>query len=166
MNVKLLLLIVSLSAAGLACGGSGAAAAAAASGGSGGSESSNSVNCVESALTLNEGETEKAALVSWDQNRESDVNKTGGGYRVYYCQGYFGGGPGSDCPAGFLGSYPENYVENVNCKDVPFVSGPAAPTNTTLQVKSGSYLHVRVQAYSAINDAGGDISNKWTINVP
>lgn len=74
--------------------------------------------------------------VSWTENRESAVNTTGGGYRVYFSQtsGFTPGDAG------------------VTVQDAPFVSGPAAPTSTSVSLASGTYFF-RVAAFSAV--AGG-----------
>ncbi len=76
--------------------------------------------------------------VTWDANRESAVNSTGGGYRVYYSTS-FGFNPGD---AG---------VTEIN---VPYVSGNAAPTSTDISLPPGTYCF-KVAAYSALTPPGG-----------
>jgi hypothetical protein len=66
--------------------------------------------------------------ISWTQNRETGVNKAGGGYRI---------GINTQAPV-----------------DVPYVSGPTAPTSTTLTLQPGSYT-VTVVAYAALDAQGG-----------
>ncbi len=73
--------------------------------------------------------------VNWDALREKAVNSTGGFYRVYY---------GSD----------ENSTDVY--KDVPYVSGPTAPTSTNLTLPSGGLRFIRVKGVSAFNPAGGE----------
>ena len=146
-----------------ACGASGGGIVGS-DGGDGGSTdtSTSSGVCIERELVVPAGQTEKPASIAWDANRESGVNESGGGYRVYYCQGDLTGGPGEDCPSGFLGTSPEIHLGKVGCLDVPYVSGPTAPTSAILNVSTGSYVHIRVQAYSALNESGGELSDKWS----
>lgn len=78
------------------------------------------------------------AQVSWAANRETAVNSSGGGYKVYFSKI-----PGLDVA----------YASSV---DVPFTSGPTAPTSTTLRnLSSGTYF-VKVVAYSALTPPGGN----------
>jgi hypothetical protein len=90
--------------------------------------------------------------VSWAANRETAVNSTGGGYRVYY---YQTSGQSLSC-ASFV--------------QVPFVSGPTAPLSTSLSLPSGTW-YVRVVGYSALN-APGNVgassapSSEVTVAVP
>ncbi|MBE7437803.1 MAG: hypothetical protein HS115_05040 [Spirochaetales bacterium] len=82
--------------------------------------------------------------ISWLGNPETAVNSAGGGYRVYY-------------PGAAGGSSP--------VLDVPYVSGPAAPTSVTLNLESAGTYYVRVVAYSSINTAGSEASAETTITV-
>jgi hypothetical protein len=66
--------------------------------------------------------------ISWTANRETAVNTTGGGYIVA--------------------------VSGQAPIDVPWVSGPSAPTTVSTTLLSGSYT-VTVTAYSALNPPGG-----------
>ena len=82
--------------------------------------------------------------VSWNANRETAVNTTGGGYKVYY-----------STASGF-----DITDAGVSVVDVPFIAPPAAPTSTSLQLPTGQY-YFRVVAYSALNSpwgAGGSSS--------
>ncbi len=74
------------------------------------------------------GPTTRNVVLTWNANREAGVNKAGGGYRVSIV-----GQP------------------DVN---VPWVSGPAAPTTTTLALASGTYT-VSIKAYAALDASGG-----------
>lgn len=85
--------------------------------------------------------------VSWDANREFSVNSPGGGYRVYYSTN-----PGFD-------------ISTANIVDVPFVSGPAAPTSIVIPLFSGTY-YIKVVAYSTLNSAGSQPSQESLIYVP
>lgn len=76
--------------------------------------------------------------VSWAANRETAVNGTGGGYKVY-----------SSKTAGFD-------VATASSVDVPFTSGPTAPTSTTLRNLSTGTYFVKVVAYSALTPPGGN----------
>jgi hypothetical protein len=74
--------------------------------------------------------------VSWTANRESAVNREGGGYRVYY-------------------STQSNFdLSQTTYVDVPYVSGSSAPTSATVSGLDPGTYHIKVVAYSAL-DAGG-----------
>lgn len=72
--------------------------------------------------------TSHAVTISWTANLETAVNSPGGGYTV-----------------AISGQSPIN---------VPYVSGPTAPTMTITNLMSGNYS-VTVTAYSALNPPGG-----------
>jgi hypothetical protein len=67
-------------------------------------------------------------VITWNANKESGVNKAGGGYRVQ--------------------------IDTQTPIDVPYVSGAAAPTTTTVQLGSGTYA-ITVVAYAALDARGG-----------
>jgi hypothetical protein len=69
-----------------------------------------------------------SVTIAWNSNHESSVNRAGGGYEVSI----------SGRPA----------------IDVPYTSGAAAPTSTTLTLASGTYS-VTVRAYGALDAQGG-----------
>ncbi len=69
-----------------------------------------------------------SVTISWTANRESGVNSPGGGYTVTI---------GGQSPI-----------------DVPYVSGAAAPTSTTVELWTGTYS-VTVRAYAALDADGG-----------
>jgi hypothetical protein len=77
--------------------------------------------------------TIRAVTVSWNANRETAVNTTGGGYKVYY-----------STTSGF-----DISDAGVGVVDVPFVAPPATPTSVSLQLVSGQY-YFRVVAYSGL----------------
>lgn len=84
--------------------------------------------------------------ISWNKNTESAVNKSGGGYKIYYS------------PNSGFATDDSGVVEI----DVPYVSGTLSPTSVKIKPlpSSGSY-YLRVAAYSALADpelAGGSIS--------
>lgn len=112
----LLLLLVVLALLQISCGG-------------GGSDSS----------PLAPPSTLKTVKVSWNANRETAVNATGGGYKVYYSNS--SGFDISDAGVGVV--------------DVPFVAPPAAPTSISLQLSSGQYYYFRVVAYSTLTPPWG-----------
>lgn len=91
--------------------------------------------------------------VAWTASKESDVNSTGGGYRVYYS---------TVTPVSTTGS---------SYQDVPYASGAAAPTNVRMRLPAGSY-YLRVVAYSSFNPDGlaeGNLSagsSEVTVTVP
>jgi hypothetical protein len=66
--------------------------------------------------------------ISWNANRESGVNRAGGGYEVS--------------------------VTGQQTRDVPYASGSAAPTSTTFTLNSGTYT-ASVRAYAALDAQGG-----------
>jgi hypothetical protein len=65
----------------------------------------------------------RSVTISWTQNRETGVNKAGGGYRI---------GINTQTPI-----------------EVPYVSGSAAPTSYTLTLQPGSFT-ITVVAYAAL----------------
>lgn len=70
----------------------------------------------------------RTVTLTWDANRESAVNRAGGGYEVFI-----------------------NVDGNGCCTfDVPYSGGPAAPTSITVQLFPGSYL-ASVRAYGALD---------------
>lgn len=93
--------------------------------------------------------------VSWNANPETAVNRGGGGYKLYYSSN-----SGFD-PADI----------GVTEVDVPFVSGPTAPTSVQIEVGPGTY-YFRVAAYSSLNapgTTGGSISlaaPQFSLTVP
>lgn len=69
-----------------------------------------------------------AATIAWNASRESNVNRPGGGYEVA--------------------------ISGMEPIDVPYVSGAAAPTSTTVTLPSGSFS-ITVRAYGALDAQGG-----------
>jgi hypothetical protein len=94
-----------------------------------------------------------ALTISWEPNRETAVNTTDGGYKVYY-------------DTNPIADIPDPAVTEV---DVPYVSGPTAPTSTSLKLLSGPTYYFRVVAYSALNPPGGStsaLSAEYSFDVP
>ena len=88
--------------------------------------------------------TDASILVSWDGNPETAVNRSGGGYKVYYSSNS-GFDPGDS---------------GVTEIDVPYSSGVSAPTSVLISLSLGTY-YIRIAAYSALNapgTSGGSIS--------
>ena len=77
--------------------------------------------------------TIRNVTISWNANRETAVNTTGGGYKVYYSTT-----PGFDITDA-----------GVTVIDVPFVAPPRTPTSVSVDLLSGRY-YFRVVAYSAL----------------
>lgn len=75
----------------------------------------------------------KSVTLHWTANRESAVNRTGGGYRVYVCD------------------YSGFSLSRAIVKEVPYVSGLTAPTTLQLTGVDSGNLYVRVVAFSALN---------------
>ena len=96
-----------------------------------------------------------AITVSWDANRETAVNTSGGGYVVYFSKST-GFNPGD---------------ANVCSQDVPYVSGATTPTSTIIDPPSG-WWYVRVAAISQLNAPGttggseSAASSQTTVVVP
>jgi len=88
--------------------------------------------------------TDASILVSWDGNPETAVNRSGGGYKVYYSSNS-GFNPGD---------------VGVTEIDAPYSSGVSAPTSVLISLSPGTY-YIRIAAYSALNapgTSGGSIS--------
>jgi len=83
--------------------------------------------------------------LNWASNHESGVNSTGGGYQVL--------------------------ISGQSAINVPYTSGPTAPTSTTVPLQAGTYT-VTVKAYAALDAQGGGggslsaPSTPITVNVP
>lgn len=96
-----------------------------------------------------------AITVTWNANRETAVNTSGGGYIVYFSAST-GFNPGD---------------ANVCSQAVPYVSGATAPTTTTIDPPSGTW-YVRVAATSSLNAPGSTggsestASSQTTVVVP
>jgi len=92
------------------------------------------------------GDDSMQVAVSWNANRDKVVNTTGGGYILYYSQ--------SD---GFDVS--DAQIQKV---DVPYASGPTAPTSTSLTLSEGVW-YLRVSAYGATQHS--EPCDQITVNV-
>jgi hypothetical protein len=80
----------------------------------------------------------RSVALAWEANRESGVNAKGGGYRVS--------------------------ISGQPTVDVPYTSGSAAPTSTTVSLQPGSYT-VTVLAYAAL-DAQGGVTGSGSVSAP
>ncbi len=90
---------------------------------------------------------QKKIVVSWTANRDSAVNRAGGGYKVYF-----------STTQGFA-------ISGANVLNVPYVSGGLAPTTATLTgLASGTY-YIKVVPYSAQN-ASGPVSAEIKVVIP
>ena len=74
--------------------------------------------------------------VSWTPNREAAVNKSGGGYKVYYSK---------------TSSFDIAGAKSLN---VPYQSGQTASSSATLNLSSGTY-YIKVIAHSSIVGPSG-----------
>jgi hypothetical protein len=96
----------------------------------------------------------KKVSVSWTANPESAVNKSGGGYRVYYC------------------NYKDFKTAAASYVDVPYAGGASSPTTASIPGLGSGTLYVKVVAYSALNAPGSssgsssDPSTEVTVKVP
>lgn len=99
--------------------------------------------------------TDSIIQISWNPNPETAVNRTGGGYKVYYSSN-----------SGFAIS--DGGVTEV---DAPYSSGATAPTSTQVRFFPGTY-YMRIIAYSALDapdTSGGSVStatSQTTLVVP
>ena len=82
--------------------------------------------------------------LSWTANKERAVNRTGGGYKIYY-----------DTISG----------GSANVKEVPYVSGSTAPTATTLTLNTAELWYIRIIAYSNLNTTGSEASDEQSVLV-
>ena len=73
--------------------------------------------------------TTHSVVLAWEPNRESGVNRAGGGYQVS--------------------------ISGQPTIIVPYTAGPAAPTTTMVSLNTGSYT-VAVRAFAALDPQGGD----------
>ncbi len=89
--------------------------------------------------------TNHQVTLTWAANHESGVNQAGGGYRIA--------------------------ISGLAPIDVPYVSGPSAPTTKDVTLSTGSYT-VTVSAYAALDAQGGATgsvsapSQAIAVNVP
>ena len=82
--------------------------------------------------------------ISWNANRETGVNRAGGGYEIS--------------------------VTGQPTRDVPYASGSAAPTSTVFTLPTGTYT-ASVRAYAALDAQGGttrtySTASNLTVTVP
>lgn len=80
--------------------------------------------------------TTHAVTLTWQPNRDSGVNRAGGGYQVS--------------------------ISGQPTIIVPYTSGPAAPTSTTVSLTTGTYT-VTVRAFAALDSQGG---NSGSLSAP
>ncbi len=74
--------------------------------------------------------------VSWTANKETAVNKFGGGYKVYY-----------STTSGFN-------INTATFVNVPYVSGASAPVTTTISNLLAGTYYFKIIAFSALNTVG------------
>jgi len=90
-------------------------------------------------------ETTHSVTLAWQPNRESGVNRAGGGYEVS--------------------------ISGQPTIVVPYTAGPAAPTSTVVSLNTGNYT-VTVRAFAALDPQGGNTGSRsvpsqpLTVNVP
>lgn len=90
--------------------------------------------------------SKKTVTISWTANKESGVNRSGGGYQIYY-----------STTSGFDAG-------SASSVDVPYESGSSAPTSVDIDLKEGTY-YFRIAAYSAINTGGSGLSDEVSFTV-
>jgi hypothetical protein len=87
----------------------------------------------------------RAVTLAWAPNHENGVNSAGGGYQVS--------------------------ISGQPTINVPYVSGPTAPTSTVIPLPTGTYT-VTVSAFAALDTQGGSTgstsapSQSIVVNVP
>lgn len=74
--------------------------------------------------------------VSWTANREKAVNSPGGGYRVFYSQ------------------TSDFNIQTAQYVDVPYDTGPNAPTTVDINGLLGGVHYFKIVAYSLLNPSG------------
>ncbi len=96
------------------------------------------------------GPVNATVTLSWAANPDTELNKAGGGYRVYYSQNanFQPGDPG------------------VNVMDVPYVAGATAPTRVDVPITLSGLWYFRVQGYSMLNPQGSALSDPVAAVVP
>ncbi len=82
--------------------------------------------------------------VSWQASRESAVNRTGGGYTIYYS------------------SQPGAALSAATTVVIPYVSGPSTPTSTKLTLPVGTH-YFRISAFSSL---GGGTQSEPSAEIP
>src|SRR5208337_4272059 len=98
-------------------------------------------SCGEGGNSSSAGATYPVTL-TWGANRESGVNSAGGGYQVSVSS-----------------------QATITTMNVPFVSGPSAPTWTTVLLNPGNYT-VTVRAYAALDAQGGSTGSLSGASAP
>ena len=88
----------------------------------------------------------KTVSLTWDPNKEADVNSTGGGYRVYY-------------------STTNPVPSNASFVAVSYSSGSYAPANADITGLTSGTWFFKVVAFSARNTAGST-STQVSVAVP
>ncbi len=101
--------------------------------------------CSTGLVTYNYSGPAPSVEVSWSANHEKAVNQAGGGYRVYYSR---------------TSSFDVTTASFIN---LPYVSGPLAPTSTVMTNLLKGQTFFKVQAYSSLNAPG---STSGSVSVP
>ena len=83
--------------------------------------------------------TTHSVTLAWQPNRESGVNRAGGGYEVS--------------------------ISGQPTIIVPYTAGPAAPTTTMVSLNTGSYT-VAVRAFAALDPQGGNTGSRSALSQP
>lgn len=83
--------------------------------------------------------TPHSVTISWQPNRDSGVNRAGGGYQVS--------------------------ISGQPMITVPYTSGPSAPTSTTVTLNTGTYT-VTVRAFAALDSQGGNTGSLSAPSAP
>lgn len=110
--------------------------------------------CSSALATYNYLGPAPSVQISWNTNREKAVNKSGGGYRVYYSR-----------TSGVDPTTASYY-------DVPYVAGPTAPVTKTLSSLLIGTTYFKVSAYSNLNAPGStsgsmsEASAEFSITLP
>ncbi len=85
--------------------------------------------------------------VRWSPNRESGVNREGGGYRIYYH------------------TEPNFDITRAQIIEVPYSSGPKAPTSKSLTLDEKGIYFLKITAYSGQNPSGSFGSREISFKV-
>jgi hypothetical protein len=89
-------------------------------------------------------------FVSWTANRETAVNRAGGGYKVYY-----------GTQSGFS-------LSGASFVNVPYASGTLSPTSVLLPITASGTYYIVIVAYSSLGSSGSmsSPSAQTSISIP
>ncbi|TGK04354.1 choice-of-anchor D domain-containing protein [Leptospira selangorensis] len=102
-----------------------------------------------SAIDLSGVGGSKDVLIQWNNAKEKDVNKSGGGFKVCYKKG---------------STFTAEGDSGVTCTNVPWTSGSYAPNSKLITFTSTGTYYVKLKSYSTLN-TGSAFSSQFSINI-